>query len=65
MIGRREQHHNASGANEQKLDRRDKRTEKEMITSTTIEFGKHPCKKVRAELLGKNNNKMNKLVVGL
>ena len=38
--------------------------EKKMSTSATNEFGKHPSKKVRAELL-ENNNETNKLVVGL
>ena len=36
-----------------------------MPASATIELGKHPSKKVTTGLLGKNNNKMNKLVVGL
>ena len=36
-----------------------------MATSPTIELGKHPSKKVTTGLLGKTNNKMNKLVVGL
>ena len=36
-----------------------------MATCTTTELGKHPSKKVIAELLEKNNNETNKLVVGL
>ena len=36
-----------------------------MTTSATNELGKHPSKKVTTRLLGKSNNKMNKLVVGL
>ena len=36
-----------------------------MPTSATIELGKHPSKKVITELLKKNNNEKNKLVVGL
>ena len=51
MMGRRERCHNASVTKELNLDRRNKRTEKEMITSTTIELGKRPSKKVWTELL--------------
>ena len=36
-----------------------------MPTSATNELGKHPSQKVTMRLLGKPNNKMNKLVVGL
>lgn len=36
-----------------------------MPTSTTNELGKHPSKKVKTELLEKNNNEMNMFVVGL
>ena len=39
--------------------------EKKMPTYATNELGKHPFKKVTTGLLGKTNNKMNKLVVGL
>ena len=36
-----------------------------MPTSTTTELGKYPSKKVRTEFVGKTNNEMKKLVVGL
>ena len=36
-----------------------------MTTSATNDLGRHPSKKVKAELLGKTNNKTNKFVVGL
>ena len=36
-----------------------------MPTSATNELGEHPSKKVITELLEKNNNKTNKLVVSL
>ena len=57
MIGRKEQHHSASVTKELNLDRRNKRTEKEMITSTTIELGKRPSKKVWTELLENQQQK--------
>ena len=44
MMDQRVQHHNASGTKEQKVDHWNKRTEKEMTTSPTVEFEKHPCK---------------------
>ena len=53
----RRKHHNAFGTKEWKLDGWKKRTEKIMTTSTTIEFGKHPCKKVRTELLENQQRK--------
>ena len=63
-MGRREQHHNASGTVEWKLYGWKKRTEKIMTTLTTNEFGKHPCKKVRAELL-ENQQWKDMILMGL
>ena len=64
MMGRREQHHKASGR-KNRISIIGIRMEKKMPTSATNELGKHPSKKVITELLEKSYNETNKLVVGL
>ena len=57
MMGRRVQHHNAFGTNEQKLDHWDKGTKKKMTNSATNELGKHPCEEEFNGVAGKTTTK--------
>ena len=57
----KEQHHNASGTKEQKLDCWDKGTEKKMESSATNEHGKHPCKEELNGVVGKSTTKSTSL----
>ena len=58
----KEQHHNASGTKEQKLDCWDKGMEKKMKSSTTNELGKHPCKEGLNGVVEKSTTKGTSLL---